>query len=791
MNAVVDESWRKNLRGDWDEFLTNPRPNDWWTGKRPQNCPGRSPSGQLTSLPQPHLTHCTRQQVQDYFDNSWTLTEVLFSSLQTEEAFFRPPYHHLRHPMAFYYCHPSALYINKLRVAGLIDAPINPYFEQLFETGVDEMRWDDMSKNEMTWPTLAEAHHYRKQVYETVCAVIQNHPDLGPHHPPITQDHPLWALFMGFEHERIHLETSSVLIRELPLELVSRPEAWPRPHDSAFRTTNGHFPPQVGDDHPELQFLRVDPKTVTFGKPRDFPSYGWDNEYGRRTVSLQRFSVSHQLVSNGAFYEFVCAGGYREARFWTAAGWEWRTFRNVKWPTFWVPTGPAGLHQYELRTLFEQISMPWDWPVEVNGHEAKAFCNWLSEQHQKSYRLLTEAEHQALRTFSEDPILQFDGQQMWHEQGRNANLAWGTSTPVQGGKANEIGVHDVMGNVWQWLEDDFHPLEGHQVHPYYDDFSSPCYDGEHQMMIGGSWASTGDEASIYARFHFRPHFFQHAGFRVVEADHEGKAVSLHGSENGQQGYETEQMVNDYLTLHFATSETQMPFAFGPTHATDFPKRCADWVREVGLQADIRWERALDVGCAVGRSTFELSRHFQSVIGCDLSRAFIDTAEYLKTQGELTFICKEEGELGQRLTAQVDPQIDRRRVQFRQADACSLPPEWTDFDAVMMANLLCRLPSPKSLLGRLGGPRGLVKLGGVAVFFSPYSWLESFTPKGAWLGGFYDQNQRPIHSAAALTIQMQKQGFILQREIDMPLVIREHRRKYQFIVAHATAWQRVQ
>ena len=33
--------------------------------------------------------------------------------------------------------------------------------------------------------------------------------------------------------------------------------------------------------------------------------------------------------------------------------------------------------------------MPWDWPVEVNYHEAKAFCRWKGDH----FRLATEAEH--------------------------------------------------------------------------------------------------------------------------------------------------------------------------------------------------------------------------------------------------------------------------------------------------------------------------------------------------------------------------------------------------------------
>jgi hypothetical protein len=56
--------------------------------------------------------------------------------------------------MIFYYGHPAALYVNKLRVAGLLDKPVNEYFEHIFETGVDEMAWDDLSKNDMEWPMV-------------------------------------------------------------------------------------------------------------------------------------------------------------------------------------------------------------------------------------------------------------------------------------------------------------------------------------------------------------------------------------------------------------------------------------------------------------------------------------------------------------------------------------------------------------------------------------------------------------------------------------------------------------
>ena len=176
----------------------------------------------LRSLPLPNLNAVTRQSAKEYFDNSWTLYETLFAGLNGEEYFYRPPVHGLRHPQIFYYGHTPCLYINKLRVTGVIAKPANAYFESIFEVGVDEFLWDDMHKNDMMWPAVSEVHEYRARVYERVVDAIMRHPSLDDTNGPVKvdQDHPMWALFMGFEHERIHFETSSVLFREAPYHLV-------------------------------------------------------------------------------------------------------------------------------------------------------------------------------------------------------------------------------------------------------------------------------------------------------------------------------------------------------------------------------------------------------------------------------------------------------------------------------------------------------------------------------------------------------------------------------------------
>ncbi|MEN0058471.1 MAG: 5-histidylcysteine sulfoxide synthase, partial [Bdellovibrio sp.] len=459
--------------------------SSWWTGLPPEKCPGfDSQRGCLEALPLVNLKIASRQDILDYFNNTWTLTEVLFTALKNESTYTRPPYHQLRHPLIFYYGHPAVLYLNKMRLAGLLPQPVDLYLEKILETGVDEMSWDDMSKNEMVWPSVKEVRDYRQKIYNIVVEVIQKHPDLDD---PAKRgwNSPLWSLFMGFEHEKIHFETSSVLMRELPLELVETPRYWMPMHPSSEMKTP--VQPQEARDYPQNSWMKIVGGEVHYGKPKEAPSFGWDNEYGSRTKTVKDFQVTSQLITNGEYYEFVSSLAYGEDKYWSTEGLQWRKFRNTKRPPFWVAYGPEGLHDYKLRTLFEIIDMPWSWPVEVNYHEAQAFCRWRQEKDRSSlhYRLLTEPEHVLLREVqTPDPVLQTcsygKGTSAAKDIPFNFNFAFSSPSPVNFYPANSRGVADLFGNVWQWVEDQFNPLDGFSVHPLYDDFSTPCFDGKHQ-----------------------------------------------------------------------------------------------------------------------------------------------------------------------------------------------------------------------------------------------------------------------------------------------------------------------
>jgi len=63
-------------------------------------------------------------------------------------------------------------------------------------------------------------------------------------------------------------------------------------------------------------------------------------------------------------------------------------------------------------------------------------------------------------------------------------------------------------------------------------------------------------------------------------------------------------------------------------------------------------RAFDIGCAVGRSSFELSAKFGKVIGLDYSQAFVDVCNGLKENDQRAYFVQDEGDLVTHLTAKV-------------------------------------------------------------------------------------------------------------------------------------------
>lgn len=242
-------------------------------------------------------------------------------------------------------------------------------------------------------------------------------------------------------------------------------------------------------------------------------------------------------------------------------------------------------------------------------------------------------------------------------------------------------------------------------------------------------------------------------------------------------YESDELLQQYLVFHYATSPEQFPYAFGGADALNFPKRCV--VEGLDLEQLPADARALDLGCAVGRSSFELARHCREVVGIDYSQAFIDAARRLAVDGRHPATRLDEGTATTALEVLVETEIDRSRVAFEQGDAQEVRDDIGLFDCIIACNLICRLPEPMRLLRRLPD---LLKPGGQLFITTPFSWLEAYTPPENWLGDGAQDSFGGLRRAL-------EPAFALDARWDMPFLIREHARKFQYSIAQASRWIR--
>lgn len=243
-------------------------------------------------------------------------------------------------------------------------------------------------------------------------------------------------------------------------------------------------------------------------------------------------------------------------------------------------------------------------------------------------------------------------------------------------------------------------------------------------------------------------------------------------------YETDELLGQYMAFHYGESY----FGIG-----NYPARCAGVCQE--LMAGREKRSALDLGCAVGRTTFELARVFEQVTGIDLSRRFIEAASELKLQGVSEYFLPDQGELGttcKASLAEAGLANAAGRTRFEVADACNLGREHQDYDLIFAGNLIDRLQDPRSFLSSV---HQHLADDGILVISSPYTLLEAYTARSAWLGGF-QRNGQPFTVLDGMKEILNDHFELIREPVDVPFVIRETRRKFQHTLAELTAWQRV-
>lgn len=725
-----------------------------------------------------------------------------------------------------------------------------------------------------------------------------------------------------------------MLFRQLPLDQVKAVPMWS--HCAEFRADLTSVPVNA--------LLAVPGGRVTAGKSEATQeTYGWDLEYGTLDTEVGGFRASKYLCSNGEFLAFVRAGGYDDPTLWGDEGWKFVQFRKAQAPVFWVPVsesesepepqqqqstsevpnkdgsaaltagqdkvGPAARAPvtYRYRTMTAVIDMPWDWPVDCNYIEAKAFCAWKNRQRAAAaaaaaaagapagtateedgweIRMPSEAEYLRFREYAFPTVDPETGvkndQPYWTSAPGNLNLEHGASSCPIDKFAFDHGFFDVVGNVWQWTETPIMPLRGFKFHPLYDDFSVPTFDTRHNLFYGGSWASTGNEATRAARYAFRRHFYQHAGFRYIlarplaaQATHAAamcetdpavtlmmdaqfndtsaakvaRALGLSADLPNYSKRLAELAVGAYKThgrtVHAAAVEAPAAEPVSTTAAVAAGADASPAPTTTSLLGS--GPRAVDLGCACGRSTFEIAKLsapsatdpsgsasrplFDHILGLDFSTRFIRIAARLQFDQHAEYSMKKEGELtsyhaieSQRAevpssssaSSSTSPQSDssasaaasslvasdstttvldldlasrgmQSRVEFMQADACNLGSKYTGFDLVLAGNLIDYLYEPRLFLRSIGDR---MRRGAILVLSSSYSWDEAYTPKAHWLGGVKDAGGESVDSSRAIGDLLASEFDALPAAtVDLPMVWKQNARNYQIKFAHTTFWRK--
>jgi ergothioneine biosynthesis protein EgtB len=239
-------------------------------------------------------------------------------------------------------------------------------------------------------------------------------------------------------------------------------------------------------------------------------AFGWDNEFDECKVFVPEFRIDSHKVTNRDFLHFLANGGYHERSLWSEEGWNWLQSSGTSHPAFWILNGS----RIFLRTMFDEIPLPLDWPVYVSHAEAAAYARWGGKE------LPTEAEwHRAAYGTHDGQERSFPwGEELPNAAHGNFDFARWDPAPVNAypAGASAFGVEGLLGNGWEWTQSTFAPFPGFEPFPFYPGYSANFFDNRHFVIKGASSRTAACMLRRSFRNWFQPHYpYVYAGFRCV------------------------------------------------------------------------------------------------------------------------------------------------------------------------------------------------------------------------------------------------------------------------------------
>jgi ergothioneine biosynthesis protein EgtB len=421
-------------------------------------------------------------------------TDDLFAIVREQAMYDRPIAE--RHRIIFYLGHVEAFDWNLLgeRAFGL--SPFNKTFDRLFAFGIDPVDGGLPADQPADWPKREEVDQYNTRlraeldgaIRQTLAQPGQGHPDL------------LEMLETVIEHRLMHAETLAYMLHRLAKE---RKVA--APAEVKWRT--GQVKSGLVEIPEGRATIGLHTSDGDFARP-----FGWDNEFDAHTLVVPEFAIDSHNVRNRDFMRFMQAGGYENQALWTADDWAWKQKNNINQPSFWKREG----NLWAYRTMFGDIRLPMEWPVYVSQAEAAAYAKWLGRRlpteeqfHRAAYGAPRGAKERRY-PWGDTPPSEAHG---------NFDFRYWDPAPVGAHPAgvSAFGVHDLLGNGWEWTRTVFAPFEGFRPRSFYPGYSANFFDGKHFVMKGGSPRTAACMLRRSFRNWFQPHYPNvYATFRCVE-----------------------------------------------------------------------------------------------------------------------------------------------------------------------------------------------------------------------------------------------------------------------------------
>ncbi|HEV2221407.1 MAG TPA: SUMF1/EgtB/PvdO family nonheme iron enzyme [Candidatus Acidoferrales bacterium] len=451
----------------------------------------------------PKLMTESLYRLQERVEQARAQTDSLFALLRSDAIYDRPIPE--RHRLIFYLGHLESFDWNLLGRDTFGLASTHPAFDKLFAFGIDPVDGQLPSDQPADWPGVAEIQAYNAKLRETIDAALHAPSSkLAAEASGTSLD---TLLNVAVEHRLMHAETLAYLLHQLPIEKKIAPQMLSQ------RAVNAPASQSVGP-----RTRKIPEGEATLGMPRERKEFGWDNEFEELTVSVPQFNIGAYPVTNGEYLEFVRSGGYEEKAHWSAEDWQWITSQGISHPLFWERSrsnSAANHNNWEYRGMFTQIPLPLDWPVYASHAEASAYTRWAkralpneAQWHRAAYGTPTESE-----------CLFPWGDVAPDAQRGNFDFAYWDPTPVNAHPSGQsaFGVHDLLGNGWEWTSTPFAPFSGFKPFPFYPGYSANFFDGKHFVMKGGSQRTAACMLRRSFRNWFQPHYpYVYAKFRTVE-----------------------------------------------------------------------------------------------------------------------------------------------------------------------------------------------------------------------------------------------------------------------------------